>query len=88
MDLFLQTAINGLAVSLIYVFVGTSVTIISGVSRLDRLLAGVGVGAGVVRVLRGRRGGAPLPVIILVGPAHRCDLGLRAASPGAGTPHG
>ncbi len=90
MDLFLQTAVNGLAVSLIYVFVGTSVTIISGVSRLtDFSQASVLVLASYVSFAAGEAG-APLPVIILVGPLtgalwglvlHRLVLGRLTADP-------
>lgn len=90
MNLFLQTAINGLAVSLIYVFVGTSVTIISGVSRLtDFSQASVLVLASFVCFAAGEAG-APLPVIVLVGPLtgaiwgfllHRLVLGRLTADP-------
>ena len=90
MNLFLQTAINGLAVSLIYVFVGTSVTIISGVSRLtDFSQASVLVLASYVCFAFGEAG-APLAVIILVGPLtgaiwgfvlHRLVYGKLTADP-------
>lgn len=90
MDLFLQTAVNGLAVSLIYVFVGTSVTIISGVSRLtDFSQASVLVLASYASFAAGEAG-APLPVIIVVGPLvgaawgyvlHRLVLGRLTADP-------
>jgi branched-chain amino acid transport system permease protein len=90
MNLFLQTAVNGLAISLIYVFIGTSVTIISGVSRLtDFSQASVLVLASFVCFAAGEAG-APLPVIILVGPltgaiwgfaVHRILLGRLTADP-------
>lgn len=90
MNLFLQTAINGVAVSLIYVFVGTSVTIVSGVSRLtDFSQASVLVLASFI-CFAADEAGAPLPVIILVGPLagaiwgfvlHRFVLGRLTADP-------
>jgi branched-chain amino acid transport system permease protein len=78
MSLFLQTAVNGLATSLVYVFVGTAVTIINGVSRLVDFTQGQVLLLSAFVGYSAAEAGTPLPLAMLAGIAAAATWGVAA----------